>query len=328
GPDLAGTLVDFGARRYQVRAAIASYDQSVATYRQTVLSAFQEVEDNLATLQVLARESVAERAAADAAAETLAIAENQYKAGTVDYLNVVSAQNAWLGAERAWRDITNRSLAASVALVQHPPHVRRERHVGDQVAGKELLAIVGVLARELQTRLGEADVAALDLGEAQQLQRLRSGEQVVDLHAQLLRDRRQVRLAVVGGARHRFHESGQHVGRYVREGGANAGARETLGLRPDALAARLRGHLHVYPVDERAEARVVRMTGLRQIDRDLAHDARRESGEDQQPVAHLHRFLDVVRHQDHRLDRQLPLAPEVEEVVAQPRGRAARSRAR
>jgi len=118
GPDLAGTLVDFGARRYQVRAAIASYDQSVATYRQTVLSAFQDVEDNLAALEVLAEESTAERAAADAAAETLAIAENQYKAGTVDYLNVVSAQNASLSAERAWRDITNRSLAASVALLK------------------------------------------------------------------------------------------------------------------------------------------------------------------------------------------------------------------
>lgn len=116
GPDLAGTLLDFGGRHYQVRAAIAGYDQSVATYRQTVLSAFQDVEDNLATLSVLAKESLAERAAADAAAETLTILENQYKAGTVDYLNVVSAQNASLGAERAWRDITNRSLAASVAL--------------------------------------------------------------------------------------------------------------------------------------------------------------------------------------------------------------------
>ena len=118
GPDLAGTLVDFGARHYQVRAAIANYDQSVATYRQTVLSAFQDVEDNLATLAVLARESIAERAAADAAAETLGIAQNQYKAGTVDYLNVVSAQNASLSAERAWRDITNRSLAASVSLLK------------------------------------------------------------------------------------------------------------------------------------------------------------------------------------------------------------------
>jgi NodT family efflux transporter outer membrane factor (OMF) lipoprotein len=118
GPDLAGTLIDFGARHYQVRAAIANYDQSVATYRQTVLSAFQDVEDNLATLAVLARESLAERAAADAAAETLIITQNQYKAGTVDYLNVVSAQNASLSAERAWRDITNRSLAASVNLLK------------------------------------------------------------------------------------------------------------------------------------------------------------------------------------------------------------------
>jgi len=118
GPDLAGTLIDFGARHYQVRAAIANYDQNVASYRQTVLTAFQDVEDNLATLAVLARESIAERAAADAAAETLAIAQNQYKAGTVDYLNVVSAQNASLAAERAWRDITNRSLAASVSLLK------------------------------------------------------------------------------------------------------------------------------------------------------------------------------------------------------------------
>jgi NodT family efflux transporter outer membrane factor (OMF) lipoprotein len=118
GPDLAGTLIDFGARHYQVRAAIASYDQSVATYRQAVLTALQDVEDNLAALKVLAEESTAERAAADAAAETLTIVENQYKAGTVDYLNVVSAQNASLSAERAWRDITNRSLAASVALLK------------------------------------------------------------------------------------------------------------------------------------------------------------------------------------------------------------------
>jgi NodT family efflux transporter outer membrane factor (OMF) lipoprotein len=118
GPNLAGTLIDFGARHYQVKAAFASYEQNVATYRQTVLTAFQDVEDELATLEVLAKESTAERAAADAAAETLSIVQNQYKAGTVDYLNVVVAQNASLSAERAWRDITNRSLAASVALLK------------------------------------------------------------------------------------------------------------------------------------------------------------------------------------------------------------------
>ncbi len=118
GPDLAVTLLDFGARHYQVKAAQAAYEQSVATYRQTVLSAFQDVEDNLVTLRVLGEEIKAERAAADAAAETLAIAENQYKAGTVDYLNVVSAQNASLTAERTWLAIQNRSLTASVGLLK------------------------------------------------------------------------------------------------------------------------------------------------------------------------------------------------------------------
>jgi NodT family efflux transporter outer membrane factor (OMF) lipoprotein len=117
GPELAETLFDGGARKYAKRQAIAVYDQNVATYRQTVLTAFQNVEDDLATLKILEKEELAERAAADAAAETLRITENQYKAGTVDYLNVVSAQNASLNAEKAARDITGRSLTASVGLL-------------------------------------------------------------------------------------------------------------------------------------------------------------------------------------------------------------------
>ena len=118
GPSLAETLFDAGARKYQEAQAIAVYDQDVASYRQTVLTAFQDVEDNLVSLKVLEKEALAERAAADAAGETLRITENQYKAGTVDYLNVVSAQNASLTAERAFRDITNRSLSASVGLLK------------------------------------------------------------------------------------------------------------------------------------------------------------------------------------------------------------------
>ncbi|MDB6091098.1 MAG: tolC [Gammaproteobacteria bacterium] len=117
GPELAQTLFDGGARKYAEKQAIAVYDQNVATYRQTVLTAFQNVEDDLATLKILAKEEIAERAAADAAAETLRITEKQYKAGTVDYLNVVAAQNASLTAERAARDITSRALTASVALL-------------------------------------------------------------------------------------------------------------------------------------------------------------------------------------------------------------------
>jgi NodT family efflux transporter outer membrane factor (OMF) lipoprotein len=117
GPQLAETLFDGGARKYAKKGAIAVYDQNVATYRQTVLTAFQNVEDDLATLKILDKEALAERAAADAAAETLRITENQYKAGTVDYLNVVSAQNASLTAEKAERDITSRALTASVGLL-------------------------------------------------------------------------------------------------------------------------------------------------------------------------------------------------------------------
>jgi outer membrane protein TolC len=76
------------------------------------------VEDNLATLKILAQESVAEAAAAAAAEETLRITQNQYEAGTVDYLNVVIAQNAALTAERAVRDLASRRLTASVGLLK------------------------------------------------------------------------------------------------------------------------------------------------------------------------------------------------------------------
>ena len=70
----------------------------MASYRQTVLTALQEVEDNLAAVRWLEQEQAAQRKAADAAAETLVIAQNQYLAGTVSYLNVVTAQSASLGA--------------------------------------------------------------------------------------------------------------------------------------------------------------------------------------------------------------------------------------
>lgn len=118
GPQLAQTVFDAGAIHAQVKQDIAAYDASVATYRQTVLSAFQEVEDNLATLRWLAQEATAEAAAAAAAEQTLRITENQYQAGTVDYLNVVIAQQAALTAERAVRDLANRRLTASVGLLK------------------------------------------------------------------------------------------------------------------------------------------------------------------------------------------------------------------
>ncbi len=118
GPSLAGTLFDGGAQRALKAQAIAAYDASVAAYRQTVLSAFQDVDDSLASLQTLRGEIAVQRDAAAAAAETLRLTENQYKAGTLNYLNVIVAQNTSLTAERASLDIEGRRLAASVALLK------------------------------------------------------------------------------------------------------------------------------------------------------------------------------------------------------------------
>ncbi len=118
GPALALNLFDGGARAAQKDQAIAAYDRSVASYRQTVLSAFQDVEDNLATLRMLEQESLVQQQAAKAAAESLALANNQYRAGTVSYLNVVTAQATSLSADIATLGITGRRLVASVGLMK------------------------------------------------------------------------------------------------------------------------------------------------------------------------------------------------------------------
>jgi len=118
GPNLAQTIFDAGAIHAQVKQNIATYDFNVATYRETVLTAFQDVEDNLSTLKLLAQESQAEIKAAEAAEKTLDITQNQYQAGTVDYLNVVTAQQTALTAERSVRDLANRRLTASVGLLK------------------------------------------------------------------------------------------------------------------------------------------------------------------------------------------------------------------
>jgi NodT family efflux transporter outer membrane factor (OMF) lipoprotein len=119
GPSLAMTLFDGGARNAAVEQARAGYDQAVANYRQTVLNAFQEVQDNLAASRLLQREA-AEQAASLAAARTARdIAEAQYRAGTVNALNVIITQNAVLNAERNAVQIQSRQLAASVQLLKN-----------------------------------------------------------------------------------------------------------------------------------------------------------------------------------------------------------------
>jgi NodT family efflux transporter outer membrane factor (OMF) lipoprotein len=118
GPELAATLFDAGKRRAQVNLTEAQYDEQVANYRQTVLTAFQQVEDQLAALRILEQETAAERDAAEAAAEALDIANAQYTAGTTDYLQVITTQSAALQAQKALIDVLTRRLTASVLLVE------------------------------------------------------------------------------------------------------------------------------------------------------------------------------------------------------------------
>ena len=118
GPALALTLFDAGARSAQKESALAGYDKSVASYRQTVLAAFQEVEDNLAALRQLADEAAVQQSAAQSAAEALTLTENQYQAGTVSYLNVVTTQATALSAQRSSLDIAGRQLIANTVLLK------------------------------------------------------------------------------------------------------------------------------------------------------------------------------------------------------------------
>ncbi len=118
GPALAATLFDGGLRQAQTEQARAAYDAAVAGYRQTVLTAFQQVEDNLAALRILKQEARVQDQAVKAARESVTLTTNQYKAGTVSYLNVVTVQAAALSNERTAMNIVGQQLAASVLLIK------------------------------------------------------------------------------------------------------------------------------------------------------------------------------------------------------------------
>jgi len=118
GPALAQIIFDAGLRRAQTAQAIATYDENVANYRQTVLTGFQEVEDNLAALKILEQEAAVQDEAVKAARESLAIVLNQYRAGTANYLAVVVIQAAALSNERTAIGILGRRLTASVTLIK------------------------------------------------------------------------------------------------------------------------------------------------------------------------------------------------------------------
>jgi NodT family efflux transporter outer membrane factor (OMF) lipoprotein len=118
GPQLAFTVLDFGGRAAARDAARAAYDTNVANYRQTVLTAFGQVEDNVTALKVLRREADAQNDAVDAARQSLGNVGNRYENGAITYLNVVVTQAIVLSDQRAAVQIARRQMDASVGLVK------------------------------------------------------------------------------------------------------------------------------------------------------------------------------------------------------------------
>jgi NodT family efflux transporter outer membrane factor (OMF) lipoprotein len=118
GPQLAGTIFDGGLRSAQTEAARAAYDEDVAVYRQTVLAAFQDVEDNLASQRILEQEIGVQQQAVISAQQALAIVTNQYKSGTVAYLSVLTAQTTAFTAEQKLATLSGERMVSSVGLVK------------------------------------------------------------------------------------------------------------------------------------------------------------------------------------------------------------------
>jgi outer membrane protein TolC len=112
------TLFDGGLHRAQSAEAHAAFDEQAADYRGTVLTAYQEVEDNLAALRELQKESVSESAAVAATQSALEQAQYRYQGGIVTYLEVVTEENAALSARLSAADIQVRRMNASVLLVK------------------------------------------------------------------------------------------------------------------------------------------------------------------------------------------------------------------
>jgi len=118
GPTVAETLFDAGRRRATSESARANYDATVATYRQTTLIAFQEVEDNLAALRILENEAQQQEQAVTSSKDSLQLLTNRYRGGVDTYLQVITAETTELSNERNAIDILRRRMEASVLLVK------------------------------------------------------------------------------------------------------------------------------------------------------------------------------------------------------------------
>ncbi len=118
GASAVATVFEGGRRRSLTNQAQAAYEQAVSNYRQTVLSAFQEVEDNLAALRILEAEAKTQNAAVTAAEHSLQLSTNRYKGGVSNYLEVITAQNTALSDQRVSVDILRKRNAAAVLLIK------------------------------------------------------------------------------------------------------------------------------------------------------------------------------------------------------------------
>ena len=118
GGSASDTLLDFGARPAQVRQARAAYDAAVANYRQTVLTAFQQVEDELATLRILEQQVQVQEETVRSANLAVQLTLNQYKAGTVAYTAVITAQTIALADAQTLLNIRQSRLTASITLIE------------------------------------------------------------------------------------------------------------------------------------------------------------------------------------------------------------------
>ncbi len=118
GPSLSQTLFDFGRRGAAVENTQAAYDATVASYRQTVLAAFQEVEDDLSNLRYLAEEAVQQQEAVTAANESLDLENQRYRAGTDSYLNVITTQIIALNDQQNAISILQRRMTSAVDLIK------------------------------------------------------------------------------------------------------------------------------------------------------------------------------------------------------------------
>jgi NodT family efflux transporter outer membrane factor (OMF) lipoprotein len=118
GASATETVFSGGARSAAVAAARASYDQSVATYRQTVLTGFQQVEDALSNLRILEQQAAAEAVAVDSARRAVDVTLNEYRAGTVAYTSVITEQTLLLADQQTALSVQQSRLVASVALVE------------------------------------------------------------------------------------------------------------------------------------------------------------------------------------------------------------------